>query len=94
MKLKHENLLSNFAFKCNLRRYTSATWGLNPHVVLMEPHTMSRLWTPEIAAHYEAGLDSCYWSTSQLNLSTRCGLLLPKPPLTTQIIPPGVLTLS
>lgn len=35
-----------------------ATWGLNPHVVLMEPHTMARLWTPEIAAKYEALYES------------------------------------
>ena len=35
-----------------------ATWGMNPHVVLMEPHVMARLWTPEIAAKYEALYES------------------------------------
>jgi len=31
---------------------------LNPRVVLMEPHTMARLWTPEVAAKYEALYES------------------------------------
>ena len=31
-----------------------AARSLNPRVVLMEPHTMARLWTPEVAAKYEA----------------------------------------
>lgn len=31
-----------------------AARGLNPRVVLMEKHTMARLWTPEIAAKYES----------------------------------------
>ena len=26
---------------------------MNPAVVMMEPHVMARLWSPEIAAHYE-----------------------------------------
>jgi len=35
-----------------------AARGLNPRVVLMEPHTMARLWTPEVAAKYEALYES------------------------------------
>ena len=35
-----------------------ASWGLEPRVVLMESHVMSRLWTPTIAAHYEALYES------------------------------------
>ena len=30
-----------------------AARGMNPAVVMMEPHVMARLWSPEIAAHYE-----------------------------------------
>ena len=30
-----------------------ATRGLKPEVIMMEPHVMARLWSPEIAAHYE-----------------------------------------
>ena len=35
-----------------------AARGLNPRVVLMETHTMARLWTPEVAAKYEALFES------------------------------------
>ena len=30
-----------------------AARNMNPAVVMMEPHVMARLWSPEIAAHYE-----------------------------------------
>jgi monodehydroascorbate reductase (NADH) len=35
-----------------------AARGLNPRVVLMEPHVMARLWTPEIAEKYESLYES------------------------------------
>ena len=35
-----------------------AARGAEPAVVMMEPHVMARLWTPEIAAHYEALYES------------------------------------
>ena len=35
-----------------------AARGAKPAVVMMEPHVMARLWTPTIAAHYEALYES------------------------------------